>query len=475
MEQLANQLNSGEKVPEVVYIDTRPDEATVIESVCIQCEENGETRLLLTKIPFFQDIVVISFSCPHCGYRNNEIQAAATLEDYASKVTLRVICKEDLERDIVRSNFCHVSVPELQLEIPATGKGFMSTLEGVLTSFKEDLELNQPWRKDNDPEAYPKIEEFIHKLDKYLACDPEILPFHLIMDDPSGHSFIKNFNAPLPDPQLTISKYTRTSQQLIDMGYTPENVNTANQESTLAPIKEELEDLKDLAKQFDNLIPDNTKHHKYTAKETEAILAKLEQTKELYKGLDMHGYNLNKDFDHNTENIKEESLEFVTNCHNCKKEGVTRMCTCEIPFFKELIVMAFTCTYCGSRSSEVKTGGGVPPKGKRMVFSVDGREQLDRDIFKSESAEVTINELGLTITAGSMGGLYSTVEGLLMKLVETFRENNPFVGDSADVEFTDRFNRFVDKVEKFQAGEEKFTLIIDDPLDNSWIMNPLAP
>jgi zinc finger protein len=246
MEQLANQLNSGEKVPEVIEIDTRPDEATVIESVCIHCEKNGETRLLLTTIPFFRDIVIISFTCPHCGYRNNETQAAATLEDFATKVTLRVECKEDLERDIVRSNFCSVTVPELQLEIPATGKGFMSTLEGVLTSFKEDLELNQPWRKENDPEAYPKIEEFIHKLDKYLDCDPEILPFHLTMDDPSGHSFIKNFNAPLPDPQLTIEKYERTTQQIIDMGYTPENIDADNKppnsESTLAPIQEEEDD-----------------------------------------------------------------------------------------------------------------------------------------------------------------------------------------------------------------------------------------
>merc|ERR1712194_266084 len=169
------------------------------------------------------------------------------------------------------------------------------------------------------------------------------------------------------------------------------------------------------------------------------------------------------------------SLEFPTPCHNCGKEGVTRMCTCEIPFFKELIVMSFTCEFCGSRSSEVKTGGGVPPLGKKMVYRVDGREQLDRDIFKSETAEVTINELGLTIVAGSLGGIYSTIEGLLMKLVETFRDNNPFVGDSADVEYTQKFKAFVDKCERLQAGDEKFTLIMDDPLDNSWVYNPIAP
>ena len=50
-----------------------------IESMCINCEENvlllpqssidgqGITRLLLTKIPFFREVIIMSFSCPHCG------------------------------------------------------------------------------------------------------------------------------------------------------------------------------------------------------------------------------------------------------------------------------------------------------------------------------------------------------------------------------------------------------------------------
>lgn len=33
------------------------------------------------------------------------------------------------------------------------------------------------------------------------------------------------------------------------------------------------------------------------------------------------------------------------------------MCTIEIPYFKELIVMSFLCEYCGAHSTEVKPGG----------------------------------------------------------------------------------------------------------------------
>ena len=35
----------------------------------------GITRLLLTRIPHFKEIVLMAFECPHCGNRNNEIQS----------------------------------------------------------------------------------------------------------------------------------------------------------------------------------------------------------------------------------------------------------------------------------------------------------------------------------------------------------------------------------------------------------------
>ncbi|XDT05573.1 ZPR1 zinc-finger domain [Nakaseomyces glabratus] len=45
-----------------------------IESLCMNCEKNGVTRLLLTSIPYFREVVLMSFECPHCGFKNSEIQ-----------------------------------------------------------------------------------------------------------------------------------------------------------------------------------------------------------------------------------------------------------------------------------------------------------------------------------------------------------------------------------------------------------------
>jgi zinc finger protein len=48
----------------------------VIKSLCVQCEDDGLTRLLLTRIPFFRDVILMAFECEHCGYRSSEVQSA---------------------------------------------------------------------------------------------------------------------------------------------------------------------------------------------------------------------------------------------------------------------------------------------------------------------------------------------------------------------------------------------------------------
>lgn len=52
------------------------------------------TRLLLTKIPFFREIIVSSFSCEHCGWNNTEIQSAGRIQDQGVRYTLTVRAQE---------------------------------------------------------------------------------------------------------------------------------------------------------------------------------------------------------------------------------------------------------------------------------------------------------------------------------------------------------------------------------------------
>jgi C4-type Zn-finger protein len=54
----------------------------------------------------------------------------------------------------------------------------------------------------------------------------------------------------------------------------------------------------------------------------------------------------------------------------------------DIPYFKEVVIMAFNCDNCGHRSNEVKAGGGISEKGHRFTLKVTKPEDLARDVLK---------------------------------------------------------------------------------------------
>ena len=45
-------------------------------------------------------------------------------------------------------------------------------------------------------------------------------------------------------------------------------------------------------------------------------------------------------------------------------------------------------------------------------------EDLNRDIFKSDTATVKIKEIEFEMSAGTLGSFYSTVEGLIDKVID---------------------------------------------------------
>ncbi len=43
-------------------------------SLCMVCGGDGTTRMLTTKIPFFREVIISSFECDDCHWRNNEVR-----------------------------------------------------------------------------------------------------------------------------------------------------------------------------------------------------------------------------------------------------------------------------------------------------------------------------------------------------------------------------------------------------------------
>lgn len=94
----------------------------MIESYCSNCGENGETRLLLTKIPFFREIIVSSFFCDKCGFKNTEVQFAGKLPDYGLQILFKALSKVDLNREIILSEHAKIWIEELDIEMPKLKK-----------------------------------------------------------------------------------------------------------------------------------------------------------------------------------------------------------------------------------------------------------------------------------------------------------------------------------------------------------------
>lgn len=90
--QEESKTSENKQEPDVLQLDLKEGVPTApIESLCLACGEQGVTKFMYTKIPFFKDTMISAFSCDHCGTKNSEISFAGRLEDYGVKYEVNVI------------------------------------------------------------------------------------------------------------------------------------------------------------------------------------------------------------------------------------------------------------------------------------------------------------------------------------------------------------------------------------------------
>ena len=141
--------------------------------------------------------------------------------------TARILSRQDLNRQIVKSETCTVTVPEYELTIPAS-KGQLTTVEGVIGDVIRDLSYDQPLRRIQDEATFTKIQALVDKLkiiipdeggDTKEAVNSEapMPPFTLKLDDPTGNSFIE-FVDSMADPKWNLRTYRRTKEQNVALG-----------------------------------------------------------------------------------------------------------------------------------------------------------------------------------------------------------------------------------------------------------------
>ena len=86
---------------------------------------------------------------------------------------------------------------------------------------------------------------------------------------------------------------------------------------------------------------------------------------------------------------------------------------------------------------------------------------------------MSIPEIELVLQAGTLGGRFTTVEGILDQIYEELSDKVFASGDSRSDK--DSFEQFLKKLKAVKNVEHPFTLILDDPLANSYLQNLYAP
>ncbi|CAK7239073.1 MAG: nucleolar zinc-finger protein [Sporothrix thermara] len=429
-----------------------------IESLCMNCHENGMTRLLLTRIPYFREIILMSFRCEHCGFQNNEIQAAGSVQTRGTHYELRLTSMEDFSRQVVKSDTAVAKFIEVDIEIPA-GRGQLTNVEGMLRGVVDDLEMDQDARKEQQPEVWEKINEVITKAKAMLAG--ESFPFRVSLDDPAGNSWIA------PDLRDGVGKWEKR-----------EYLRTKEQNEALGLV--------DTGAEGGDGVAGGT-----TMTSTGVATSGLSGSDGV---IPLGGQGR---LSENDEIIPNEVYTFPASCPACMHPAITHMKMVDIPHFQQVVLMSTLCDHCGYRSNDVKTGGAIPEKGRRITLQVKSAADLARDILKSESCALECPELNLSVNPGTLGGRFTTVEGLLAQVRDDlhnqiFQADGPKTqgsfsstvppapssikvaaegGDSLDDSDRARWNSFFEGLDDAVAGKREFSIVLEDPLASSYVQS----
>ncbi|KAJ9192109.1 hypothetical protein DTO166G4_7960 [Paecilomyces variotii] len=389
-----------------------------VESLCMNCGENGTTRLLLIRVPFFRDIILESFECPHCFFKDNSVKSAGQIQPQGTKYTLDVEDEADMQRQVIRSDTSIFKLETLGVEMPK-GESQMTNVEGVLRRIYDSLSQEQPLRKVQAPELYTALEPIIEKIGKML--EGQSFPFTISLDDPTGNSWI----APNPNDKghkYRRRDYPRTHEQNEELGIA---ADPEAQKLEGVVLKEAAGDPEDL---------DITDGKVYT---------------------------------------------LPAECPGCTKQCVVNMQKVSIPHFKDVIIWSTVCDHCGYRTNEVKTGGEVPDKGRRITLKVENEVDLSRDILKSDTCALKSEDLDLEVQPGTLGGRFTTIEGLLTEVRDQLHgqifDLGTGGGDSMASSDKETWERFFNKLDSAIKGQMKFTIILEDPLANSYVQDLCSP
>lgn len=142
----------------------------------------------------------------------------------------------------------------------------------------------------------------------------------------------------------------------------------------------------------------------------------------------------------------------------------------KIPYFGEIMESTLLCSECGYKHSDTICLEQKEPVRYTMKIT---KETLNVRVVKSQTATLSIPELGLKVEPGSKSqGYVSNVEGVLNRF-----ESAVATAMSWAEEENIKVNalKILEKIENLKSGEDvTATLVIEDPFGHSTIVDKTA-
>lgn len=146
----------------------------------------------------------------------------------------------------------------------------------------------------------------------------------------------------------------------------------------------------------------------------------------------------------------------------------------QIPFFKETVVMSFTCEHCGHENNEIQPAGEIEANGCKILLTIQTPKDLNRRVVKSDKTSVRFVELDFEIPADSQKGEVTTIEGIIDRSITGLEQDQPVRHiDHPDV--AAQIDAFIEKLNNLKLVETPFTIIFEDISGNCRVENPNAP
>lgn len=121
--------------------------------------------MLLTRIPFYKELVISSFECPHCDFKNNQLDPAIEIKTQGVRMTLKVENKEDLDRYVITTDYTSIQIIDLDFEIPPMSqRSQVTTVEGILSKTVTNLSEQKKLIEQTHPDLASKMDGVINGL-----------------------------------------------------------------------------------------------------------------------------------------------------------------------------------------------------------------------------------------------------------------------------------------------------------------------